>query len=130
MSGDIFPGIAYEYQGTSLTDTTKTACLAVGSGKASDCSWVEVRQITVVDSTGSVGVGAIVYVFDGSTERVLVPASYGLPSATEPLELIGAPIHLETGGEIRVKGANGHHVHIAFTKGHARGASAQGYAGQ
>lgn len=130
MSGDIFPGVNYEYQGTTLANTTKTACLAVGAGRASDASSVEVRGITVVDSTGSVATAAVVHVYDGTTERVLAPASYGLPSATEPLELLGLPIHLGPGGEIRVTGANGHHVHICFTKAPQRGSVAQGYARQ
>lgn len=125
---DLVPGLAYEYVGTTLANTSKTACLTVGSGKASDCAWVEVRQITVVDSTGSVATGAIVYVYDGTTERVLMPASFGLPSATENLEIAGAPIHLETTGEIRVTGASGHHVHICFVKGSPRGSQAQGTA--
>lgn len=124
---DLVPGLAYDYIGTTLANGSKTACLTVGSGKASDCAWVEVRQITVVDSTGSVATAATVYVYDGTTERVLVPASFGLPSSAENLEIAGAPIHLETGGEIRVTGAANHHVHISFVKGQARGAAAQGY---
>lgn len=123
----LVPGLTYEYEGTILTGTTQTACLTVGAGKASDCIWVEVQGVTVVDSTGAIATPATLAIYDGDTERVLIPASIGLPNATENLEFSFDPsAHLETGGEIRVTGANGHHVHISFVKGALRGTQAQG----
>lgn len=126
MATHVVPGLTYEYIGTTLSGTSKTAVLTVGSGRAADCVWADVTSIVVVDSTGSVGTAAIVYVYDGSTERVLLPAGLGLPTAAENLEFEYAPLHLTTGGEIRVKGASGHHVHVSFVKGPARGSRAQG----
>lgn len=128
--GFYLPGVFYEYIGTTLANTTKTACLTVGSGKAADCTWVDVLAITVTDSTGAVATAAVVAIYDGTTERVLYPATVGLPTASENLEHDAAPIHLDIGGEIRVTGASGHHVHISFAKGVKTGATAQNYAGR
>jgi hypothetical protein len=128
--GFYIPGVFYDYIGTTLSNTSKTACLTVGSGRAGDCSWVDVLAITISDSTGSVDTPATVYIYDGSTERVLYPSSIGLPTPTENLQHDAAPIHLDIGGEIRVTGASGHHVHIAFAKGIKSGVTAQNYAGR
>ena len=73
--GVLVPGLTYEYQGTSLTGTTTTDCLTVGSGKASDCIWVEVVRVTVANPTGGALAAAILYIWDGTTERTVVPAS-------------------------------------------------------
>jgi hypothetical protein len=124
--GVLVPGLTYEYQGTSLTGTTTTDCLTVGALKAADCIWVEVVRVTVTNPTGGALAAAILYIWDGTTERTVVPASFGLPSTTENLEFEFNPsAHLETGHAIRVKGANGHHVHVSFVKGALRGADAQ-----
>jgi len=124
--GVLVPGLTYEYQGTSLTGTTTTDCLTVGTGKAADCIWLEVVRVTVVNPTGGALAAAIVYIWDGTTERTVVPASFGLPSTTENLEYEFNPsAHLETGHAIRVKGASGHHVHVSFVKGAIRGSTAQ-----
>ena len=71
--------------------------------------------IVVVDSTGSVATGAKVNIDRGGTDHVLIPASFGLPSATENLELIGEPgDKLLRGDKIEVTGATGHHVRITI----------------
>ena len=128
--GFYVPGVFYDYVGTTLSNTSKTACLTVGSGRAADCTWADVIAIVVTDSTGAVATAATVAIYDGATERVLVPATFGLPSATENLEHDSAPIHLDIGGIIYVTGASGHHVHISFAKGVKTGATAQNYAGR
>lgn len=128
--GFFVPGVFYDYIGTSLSNTTKTACLTVGSGRAGDCAWVDVLAITVVDGTGAVSTPARVAIYDGSTERPLMPTTYGLPTPSEPLEYDFAPIHLDIGGIVYVTGASGHEVHISFAKGVKTGATAQNYAGR
>jgi hypothetical protein len=124
--GVIVPDLTYEYQGTTLAGTTTTDCLTVGALKAADCIWVEVVRVTVTNPTGGALAAAALYIWDGTAERTVIPASFGLPSTTENLEYEFNPsAHLETGHAIRVKGVSGHHVHVSFVKGTIRGSDAQ-----
>ena len=84
-------------------------------------------SVTVTDSTGAVATAATVSHRSGGVNRVLVPATFGLPSATENLEITGEPIvaHMIRGDSVRVTGASGHHCFVSVQPIRSTGALQQ-----
>ena len=71
--------------------------------------------VVVTDSTGIVATAAQVNIDRGATNYVLASTGFGLPSATENLELVCEPaMKLKRLDKIEVTGATGHHVFITI----------------
>lgn len=100
----------------ALTGATATTCYTVGDDGEDE---IILAGVEVVDSTGSVSTAAsIVHYRDkDAASFVIVPASVGLPTATESLVYECIPgRHMRQDDEIRVTGASGHHVCVSFWK--------------
>lgn len=119
-------GLSYESVPFALTGTGATDVYTVGDEAE---SWIDLAGVMVTDPTGAVATAAKVEWYDlsATTSYTLVPATVGLPTATENLVFVCEPtIRMRVGDEIRVTGASGHHVITTFAKGRTDpGAEAQ-----
>lgn len=96
----------------ALSGTSSTDVYTVGDQGESG-AWL--IGVVVVDSTGSVAVGAKVGIYRGSTEYWMTPHASSKPSDSENLEVICEPaLELKRGDEVRAKGATGHHVWVTL----------------
>jgi len=114
MSG-VFSGLLpYRSAMKALAGTSATTCYTVGDDGEDE---IILAGVEVVDSTGAIGTAAKIehYRVKDTTSFVIVPASVGLPSATENLVYECIPgRHMKRGDEIRVTGASGHHVCVSY----------------
>lgn len=112
MAATVFPDGA-QTTFTALAGTSATACYVVGTTDKTNA--VYLLGVQVSDSTGSVATAANVVIYRNPTSWVLVPTATGYPTAGFNLEWIAHwPIRLKTGDEVRVTGANGHHVIVSY----------------
>ena len=110
-------GVSYESVPFALTGTGTTDVYTCGDDGE---SWLDLAGVMVVDPAGAVLTAAKVEWYDisATTAYTLVPATVGLPTASENLVFVCEPtIRMRVGDEIRVTGASGHHVIITFAKG-------------
>lgn len=109
----------------------ETACGVLADTSATDIftvvdeEKVHVLSITITDSA-SVSTACLVNLRRGGTNHRLVPATMGLPTTTENLEVLGWPgIVLKRGDSIRITGAANHHWFITYSPVRSTGLSAQ-----
>ncbi len=110
-------GLSYESVPFALTGAGATDVYTVGDDSE---KWIYLAGVMVTDPTGVVLTAARVEWYDlsATTSYTLVPATVGLPTASENLVFVCKPmIRMQVGDEIRVTGASGHHVITTFAKG-------------
>lgn len=115
-SSGVFPGLSPDTAMTILSNGSATDCYTVGD-QGEDA--ILLAGVEVVAAAGSTPTAALVvhYKLSNTTSYTIIPATIGLPTATENLVYECLPFrYMRRGDEIRVTAANLHHVAVSFYK--------------